>query len=339
MSGQRKAVNRISRRRLISISAAAGAGLCFGLSPAGADRYVHRWRGRALGAQAQIALVHSDGQSAARQFRVVEAEIRRLESIFSLYLADSELVRLNREGRLRAPSLELVELLGLAQRIHAVTRGAFDPTVQPLWEYHARRARGQTMEAGEVPAALLARVGLGNVAVTASEISFCKKGMSLTLNGIAQGFITDRIAALLTAAGWSNVVVDLGEISASGQGPEGPKPAAGGWPVTVRPDPQRPGAQDMVFLVNAAIASSARRGMVFDDGGDRSHILDPVTGRPVNNDLDATSVIASTAALADGLSTAALVLGERRFAQTLTAERGIRSFVLRRDGSTDWLAS
>jgi thiamine biosynthesis lipoprotein len=114
----------LSRRRFILISAAVlAAGRARAAPP------VRRWTGVALGAPASIILAHPEPEpivAAARD------EIARLEAIFSLHRADSAIARLNRDGALGSPPLELVECLGIAAAVHSATNGAFDPTVQPL---------------------------------------------------------------------------------------------------------------------------------------------------------------------------------------------------------------
>lgn len=328
----------ISRRRFLKICAAGASGLSmtgFAGRSSGAVR-LHRWTGIALGAGAEINLFHDDAGQARQLFSRVEAEIRRLEAIFSLYRPDSELVRLNRQGRLVAPSPELLDLLSLCRSLHAATGGALDPTIQPLWDHYARQATGAKATDFEDARR---RTGFDLVTFQPAEIRYSRPGMAMTFNGIAQGFITDRVTALLEASGCSNVVVDLGEIAARGSSADEAFDRDKGWPVTLKPDPEREGTSARIMLDNAAVASSARLGTTFDQTGRRSHILDPRTGLPVENGLSAASVVARTAAVADGLSTAALVCDEKQLAVVLGKFSGTRAFVLREDGSTAWIGT
>lgn len=334
--------SNLNRRRFVKICAAAAAGLTLTSGLAQARPVLHRWRGIALGAKAEINLLHEDRVKAQELFQLVEAEIRRLEAVFSLYSETSELARLNRDGHLEAPSLDMVNLLALSHRIHAVTEGAFDPTVQPLWAYYADRAsRGLALDSMDEEAReleeVLERTGFEHVTVEPGLVEFRRKGMALTLNGIAQGYITDRVAALLGARGCTDMVVDMGEISATGDAARSRTPSARGWPITLRPDPQTPDAAVEVKIADAAVASSARTGTTFDQAGKSSHILDPRTGRPVETDLTAASVIARTAAYADGLSTAALVCGEKVLSAALTHVPEAKAFVVRKGGASGWL--
>ncbi|MCA0343755.1 MAG: FAD:protein FMN transferase, partial [Proteobacteria bacterium] len=128
---------RPTRRRFISLSAAAaGTALC----PLGAraGSAAVRWRGRALGAPAEMILHHPDRAQAERLIRRVVVEIDRLEHIFSLYRPDSALATLNARGALADPPVELIELLEQSHTVWALSGGMFDPTVQPLWLLHAR---------------------------------------------------------------------------------------------------------------------------------------------------------------------------------------------------------
>src|SRR6476646_4791290 len=133
---------KLSRRRFISISgAAAGMALFPAAYGAGAFttsedavRHLRIWRGVALGADAMLQLNHPDPDKANRMIEACIAEVSRLERIFSLYCEDSALCRLNREGRLDDPPVELVELLGRSNEFSRLTDGAFDVTVQPLWK-------------------------------------------------------------------------------------------------------------------------------------------------------------------------------------------------------------
>ncbi len=271
----------LTRRRFLTISAAAVAAPALS---AGAAQVQH-WRGVALGASVSMILSGLPRFEAGVVFRAVEAELARQERIFSLFVADSELSRLNRTGRIDHPSADLLEVLRLAGRLHAVSGGAFDPTVQPLW---------QAVAEGREARAAAGAVGWRHVALDGGAVHLTRPGMALTLNGIAQGHVTDRIAALLRGRGLADLLIDMGEIAALGTRPDG-----AGWQVGVA-DPAGQIVRQ-VALRERAIATSAARGTLI--GGARSHILDPrAPDRPPVNAL--VSVSARRAAVADGLSTA-----------------------------------
>jgi len=285
----------LTRRRFLAISAAACAAPMAALG--GPPKA--RWRGLALGAPASITLAGLDEAAAAPIFAAIEADVARLENIFSLYLPDSELRRLNRTGALAAPSPEMLELLSLTSAIHTATDGAFDPTVQPLWRIYAEAAgRAPDPEALE---AARGAVGWRFVAVAAEAIRFLRPGIALTLNGIAQGYIADRVADLLRGVGLRDVLVDMGEIAALGSKPDGTHWRAG----IAAPDGR---LLRETTLKDRALATSAPLGTRLNDAGD-GHILDPRAGAP-GGMWRAVSVSADRAAVADGLSTAFCLLSK-----------------------------
>jgi len=331
----------IGRRRAIHLMAAAAGGLGLaalaGRAFATKTAALARWRGTALGAEASIALYHPDPETAQRLIAASVAEVRRLEGVFSLYRADSALSRLNRQGALDAPPMELVQLMATAQGFAALTGGAFDPTVQPLWELYARHFRAADADpAGPGRAAVArarARVDYRAVEVESTRIAFARPGMAATLNGIAQGFITDRVADLLRAGGMAHVLLDLGEVRGLGDHPSG-RP----WRVGIEDPFDRRRIARRLDLVDRAVASSAASGTVFEPSGRVHHLFDPRSGRSANHFAGVT-VIAATATEADALSTALFVMPPARIAALRGRLSGTRAILTRRDGGVeDWTA-
>ena len=297
----------LGRRRLLIAGAAAGLGLAGAGGSTGATaKTVWRWRGTALGADSTILLAHAERDAAAATILACRDEVARLERIFSLYRSDSALSTLNREGRLSAPPPELVELLAFAARVSAASEGAFDVTVQPLWELYARHFAAPGADPARPPAAVLAEaralVDWRAVEVGADRIAFRRPGTALTLNGIAQGYITDRVADLLRGHGFADVLVELGEIRALGRRPDG-----GPWLAGVA-DPEAPGSALLRLpLSDRALATSGGYGGWFDPTRRHHHLFDPATGGSATRHAG-VSVVADRATIADALSTALAVL-------------------------------
>lgn len=290
----------ISRRRFLSITAASAAGLISSPGLAGVREY--RWRGVALGAESEIKLTSGNPETARKAIEGCVRDVKRLENILSLYRRESTLSRLNRAGFVELPEVELVELLSRANQISVATNGAFDVTVQSLWRLYARHfGDPQSDPAGPAPAAIadaLQLVDFRQVEVSERRVSLAKPGASITLNGIAQGFVTDRVSALLKRAGFSNLLVHFGETSGHGQKADG-RP----WKAGIS-DPEENGVVlRSVDLTDRCLATSAPNGFRFHENGPHHHLFDPRTGRSVSNHTS-VSVIAPTATEADAFSTA-----------------------------------
>ncbi len=239
--------------------------------------------------------------------------------MFSLYRADSEISALNREGRLDMPSRDLVALLAEARRFGALSGGAFDVTVQPLWRLYAAHFADPRADPRGPPAqavrAALARVDYRAIEVAPKAVRLVRSGMALTLNGIAQGQITDRIAAILRDAGFEQALVDLGELRAVGGGPNG------AWRIGLAgPD----GVSDTTRLADGALATSAGHGTPFEPSGRFHHLFDPRNGRSAAA-VASASAFASRAVAADALATTLAVSPPHRAAEILARFGGQRA--------------
>ena len=267
-----------SRRRFLSISAAAAALGLLHQSSAFRQGESETWHGTVLGARASIQLHHPDRAFARKLIRRARFEIERLEQVFSLYRRDSAVSRLNRQGFLDQPPLDLVRLLADARHYSELTDGAFDITVQPLWELYAQHF-GSIGDAAKGPGQdrvveVLARVDHKAVLNDPACITFEKPYMAITLNGIAQGYITDRVAEMFRREGLSDVLIDLGELRALGRHAAG-RP----WSVGLEDPRDQTRMLDAFKLNDAAMATSAGHGTRFDAGGEHHHLFEPSTGR------------------------------------------------------------
>jgi FAD:protein FMN transferase len=308
------------RRRVLAILAGmAGLPLLF-TGDAARDRApLVRWRGTALGSPARIVLQHPDPGTTRRVLARCAAEIERIETVFSLYRPDSELVRLNADGRLSTPSHDLKMLLSRCQRLSELSDGAFDVSVQPLWNVYARHffVRPPPSE-GPDPKTIeraLTLVDWRAIEVTSYRIVLGRPGMGLTLNGVAQGYLIDRIVDILRDHACERVFADMGssEIGLVGSHPDG-RP----WRIGLA-DPRAPREIALTLdLVDRCVSTSGGYGTPFDATGRHHHLFDPRTGKSAGRHT-AVTVIASRTMIADALSTALYVAQPERVTGLLAA--------------------
>src|ERR1700721_663786 len=154
-----------------------------------------------MGALSELALWHEDPVVASRAINQVRSEVPRLYGIFSLYRDNSEISRLNRHGVLDNPSWELRDLLSTGRQFSELSGGAFDISVQPLWELYAAHFWTGTDQSVDIDAAARsAAERLGDyrlIEIGRRRIAFGRPKMGITLNSIGQGFVADRIADML----------------------------------------------------------------------------------------------------------------------------------------------
>ncbi|ACA17999.1 ApbE family lipoprotein [Methylobacterium sp. 4-46] len=298
---------RPGRRRLLVGAAGALAGLggagLLALARARGLRTASR-AGLAFGTTVSLTLAGPDAAALEAALAEGFAEIRAVERAASLFRADSALSRLNREGRLDGADPHLLALARFALDLAAASAGAFDPTVQPLWQAWAEAAaRG----ARPTPAALAragALVDWREVRIDGHSLRLLRPGAALTLNGIAQGYAADRVMAALARRGVRDALIDTGELGAAGHRADG-----SAWRLGIaHPRRARTLAATVAPFAGFA-ATSGDYATAFTPDFRHHHIVDPAT-RASPPDLASVTVLAPSGLLADGLSTAAMVLGE-----------------------------
>ena len=284
-------------------------------APAPSPRVVV-FTGPAMGTRYSVQVVMIPGDAAGQQEvrTSIAEELARVERLFSRWSPDSEVSRFNahRSTEPFAVSAEMVDAVLVALRVAKRSSGAFDPTVAPLveaWGF-GPSTRSPSLPSAEELAATRARVGYAMVSVDSARHSIRKArpDVALDLDGLAGGWVADRLASALVALGHPDVLVDAGgEVSARGRRADGEH-----WRVAV----ESPGGASavkgpVIDLDDAAVTTSGdyRAFWMDDQGRRRSHTVDPRTGEPIAHGLASATVVDPDGAWADALDTALLVLG------------------------------
>lgn len=280
----------MKRRRFLKIAAAA-------MVAPGIAQAETMWRGRALGAEVSVLLRgnRADGRDAVAG---IESVLGSIEAEFSLFDPRSAISRLNRTGRL-LPSADFRALCDASDTAHRLTGGLFDPTVQSLWRARAAGSDGSA-----------ARDAIGwNRVVLDREVTLAP-GQAITVNGIAQGYATDRVKAHLAGFGFGSALIDIGEY------------AALGGPFVIGIEDPGFGLLGRRRLTDTAIATSSPGAMTLGGG---SHILAPSGVPPL---WSTVSVEADSATLADGLSTALVFMDCEEISTLMSRTSALRSVTL-----------
>tara|TARA_B100000686_G_scaffold72987_2_gene78753 strand:+ start:19495 stop:20496 length:1002 start_codon:yes stop_codon:yes gene_type:complete len=311
--------NGINRRRFIKIIGLSGIGaVTGGILVNMQDKPLHKvnWQGIALGAPSDITLFHHNKKEAQEILNKSIKQISHLENLFSLYKNDSQLSILNRDGFYNNPDKEMIKLFNLSIQYSALTEGAFDITVQPLWQlYNKSFSENRMPPKVKDINKILDLINWKSIEVSENKINYTNKGMSATLNGIAQGYITDKVTETFINYGVNNTLIQLGEYRAIGKHPDDRK-----WKLLLS-NPEHNASIGEIEFENAAIATSAGKGTSFDQDGIYHHIFNPKDGLSSNNILQAT-VTAKSATEADALATSFLIMNEDKSSK-LAKKNGI----------------
>ena len=252
--------------------------------------------------------------------KAVYQELKKVEDMCNIFNPESEISKLNASADTKpfVCSNELYALLAYCRNTCKITDGAFDITAKPLmdlWGFYQKRNTAPSPD--EIKNAL-AKTGMDKVIFNDEEKSvfFSVKGMAFDLGGAAKGAALDNAVRAAKNAGAENFILNLGgNIAAFGKNKDGKDFFEVGI--------QSPRKGEKIFstikLSNSFCATSGDyERFVILNGKKYSHIMNPLTGYPVQNMYSAT-VAAEKGIDSDIYSTACFILGKSKveeFAKT-----------------------
>lgn len=292
------------------------------------------WRERALvgfGTTLWLKAGHPDADQLDAALCEAVAAIRMVERQMSLFDPDSALSRLNTQGQLRHPDAHLLKVLNVARKVSAASDGAFDASMQPLWQLWS-----QASEQGALPSQRAidrARhlVNWRAIEVSPAAIRLNQPGMKLSLNGIAQGYASDLVRMILQSHGIRHALVDTGETSLLGHAPNDRA-----WTFDME-DAARNAQETPPLLVSdgRAIATSSDAHTVFSADHRHHHIMDPHTGYSPTH-WSSVTVLAPSCTLADALTKVFFTLPQE---QVLAVARRWQVDVVLQDKAGHWTST
>lgn len=261
-----------------------------------------------MGNRFDIGVIGSEKVGAERAIEKAIKEIRRIEALLTTFKEDSQTNQINKKAGLQPVEVdeEVYALIERAQRISALTQGAFDLTYgsldKSLWNFDQKMTQLPSVDIAQKAVGLIdyRNIVLGNGTVFLKE-----KGMRIGFGGIGKGYAADRAKQVLQAEGFDNGVVNAsGDMNAWGVREDGQH-----WKVGIS-NPDSP--KDIIAefdLKNAAVATSGNyEKFVWIDGIKYSHTIHPKTGFPIRG-IKSVTVFAPFAELADALTTPIAVMG------------------------------
>ena len=249
----------------------------------------------------------------------IDSLLEAIDFSISGYNRNSLLSKRN-AGEEIVPDRYFSELLELSEKYKELSGGAFDVYSGPLFDLWGFGFTSDSLPSDEAIERALAD---------------CKAGKILNFNAIAQGYSCDIVAEYLYSIGVKDMLVDIGEIFCDGRNPSGK-----GWSIGVdNPvDGNESPGSDLrgIWRSNGAaqgiVTSGNYRKFYVKDGKKYAHTIDPRSGRPVEHGLLSASVVAPTAAEADALATACMVLGPQGARELVEALDGVEAYLIFADG-------
>ncbi len=263
-----------------------------------------------MGNHFEISVVADEEKWANERIDEAVTEIQRIEKLLTTYSETSQTFLINENAGI-APIKVDEEVLGLiarAQRISALTQGAFDITYgsfdKRFWNFDTKMTQLPNLESAKKSVQL---INYQNVIIDFQNqtVFLKKKGMRIGFGGIGKGYAAEMAKKTLLKSGVANGIVNAsGDLCTWGSQPNG-KP----WTVGIATPEQRNKVFADLDISNKAIATSGSyEKFVIINGKRYAHTIDPKTGFPVSG-VKSVTVVSVNAEIADAMATPIMVMG------------------------------
>ena len=273
------------------------------------------------------------GENASAACERAARLLRRIENLMSFFKQGSDVRTLNESAGSGTPvpvSVETMSVLLAAKDLAEKSGGAFDITAAPLSEcWRAAAARGGGVPPGEDDLSrALSSVGNDGLRLypESGTALLTKKDAAVDLGGIAKGYAADRVIELFSDMGISSALINLGgNVKTLSAKPDGQP-----WLVGLQdPEKDRGVFMGVLRVINTSAVTSGGYERFYVIGKERHHhIIDPASGRPASSGLLSATVMTKSSMYADGLSTAAFVLGTERMTGLLSGYKGVEAVLV-----------
>ena len=242
------------------------------------------------------------------------AAFTSMEAMLDPELETSKIYAINHAGGAAITvNAQVAGMIQTAQQVSERTKGALDLTVYPLikaWGFIDDQFR--VPEEVEIEA-LLPKIGMEQVVLSPDQensgyMVAIPEGTEISLASVANGAVTGYAVSALRSAGVDSAVISMGGCVQT----LGKKPDGSNWNIAVM-DPNDP-TDYLGYLTvgETAVCSSTSTDHSFTQRGSLyHHIINPENGEPSNSGLRSVVIVCSDGQLADCLSTALFVRGER----------------------------
>lgn len=263
-----------------------------------------------MGSRFDISIVARDAVTAEANIDTVIAEIMRIENLISDWKQTSQVSEINKNAGIRAVQVdqELFDLTKRAIRLSEMTHGAFDisfGSLEKVWKFDGSM---KEVPSPELVKQSVSKVGYQNIILDSLHTTVFLKfeGMKIGFGSIGKGYAADRGRSVMLAKGIvSGIVNASGDMSTWGAQPDGSS-----WLVGITNPFQTNKLLGTIEMKNASVVTSGNYEKYAEIGGRRfSHIINPLTGYPATG-LSSVTVMGPEAEMANGFSTALIVLGE-----------------------------
>lgn len=284
--------------------------------------------GQAQGTTWSLTYFHDDTLVSLQQ---IDSIFSSIDSSLSIYKPYSLITKFNNSRRGVAVDIHLRNVVSSSLEISRETYGLSDITVAPLveaWGFGVKESL--SMPDKQHIKKILPCVGYHKIILTGDSLIKLKPCVKIDVNGIAQGYTVDVIADYLDHHGLHNFIVEVGgELRVKGKKLPGNNPFKIGIESPSGDDFSAPPMQKIVVIDSGAITTSGNYRKYHESRGKRySHIIDPRTGRSVDNEMISVTVFANNATIADAYDNALMLMGVKNALRYIESKPDMAAFLI-----------
>ena len=286
----------------------------------------------ALGGLADITVY---GKNASSAIPEAEAALKSVDAMVNTFDESSRIYAVNHsDGEAVVVSAQVASMIETARMVSKQTEGALDLTVYPLMDAWGFLSGSYTVPDEDTIAALLKHTGMDRVNLSADQESGdymlqLTGGAQITLDCVARGAATNAAISALRTKGVKSAVISMGgNVQTLGVKPDGSK-----WNIAIMDPNDKNAYIGYLTLGETAVVTSTPTELSFTQRGSLyHHIMNPETGMPASTAVRSMTIVCADAQMADCLSTALFVLGERKALQYWRDHHGFEMLMILRDG-------
>ena len=269
------------------------------------------------------------GEQADSALEEAEKRVLELEQKWSVTEEDSEIYQINHSnGSEITLSEDTKKVIEFVLHMAEETDGNLEPTIYPVLTAWGFTAGENRIPGEEEIQTLLKSVGYQNIQLDGNQIQI-PKGVELDLGAVGKGYAGDEAAETLKENGITSALLNLGgNVQAVGSKPDGSD-----WRIGIR-NPFGEGNLGILEVSDRAVVTSGNYEHYFvgEDGNTYGHILNPFTGKPVENELMSMTIVTEQGKEGDALSTALFVMGLEKAEEYWRAHPNFEMLAVTKDG-------
>ena len=287
--------------------------------------------GFAQGTSYQISYYASDAIISSRS---IDQKFSELDSSLSIYKSYSLINKFNNSETGIEMDEHLKKVVKRSLKIWKESEGVFDISILAIvdsWGFGVKRHSNQPSE--EVISKALACSGSDKLHILGNKLIKDIPCLKIDVNGIAQGYSVDVIADFIESQGIQNYLIEIGgEIRVKGRKQPGKQIMRIGIEQPVYDKNEEATLQKIIELKGGAMTTSGNYRKYIQNGSKRfSHLMDPKTGSPLENELISVTVRTSNAMSADGYDNVLIGMGIEKAFNFLKRHKGLEAYFIYQD--------